>query len=193
MTNLFLFAYPQDIFFTMPFKWADEKIVTLGDAIDKRYRAQGWQVGFVTYDNWGIAARLPRSASDLHITDGQEVYDDKKEGVIKRIFDDQPAWPTPERIIAKLPRVQKLRVGGFHEGSCVEMIAKAAYDSGIDTMVDEALTNLYLAIKPEDNFDANSFPGFDRCRTFRDDLMFKYFQERREGKPWLYDWSKHPQ
>jgi hypothetical protein len=59
-------------------------------------------------------------------------------------------------------------------------------------MVDEALTNLYLAIKPEDNFDATSFPGFDRCRTFRDDLMFKYFQKSREGKPWLYDWSKHP-
>jgi hypothetical protein len=85
MTNLFLFAYPQDIFFEIPFRWPDAKLVELSHVIDQRYRSQGWQVCFVTYDNWGIAAKLPCSASDLHITDCQEVYVDKKEGVIKRL------------------------------------------------------------------------------------------------------------
>lgn len=191
MTKLFLFAYPQEIFFNIPFRWPDEKIESLNDAIETRYRSQGWQVGFLTYDNWSIDARIKVSEKDLRITDGQTVYDDKKAGVIRRTSDNQPAWPNPAVIIDKFPKISQLNVGGFHEGSCTDIIAKEAYGRGINTLVDEELTNLFLAYKPGELQVTGQFPQADRCKGFRDDLLMEYFLERRAGKPWLYDWSTY--
>jgi hypothetical protein len=190
--KLFLFCYPHDIFFEHPIRWSSQDIERLDTVINVRYRQQGWKIGYVTYNNWNPITQLTRTKEDLLIKDGQDVYHDKKTGSIKRISTDELAWPTPKAIVSQLPTVADLRVGGFHEGSCVDMIAEEAYRSDIKTLVDEEVTDLFRIIKPEDALNPASFPGMDRCRQFRNSaVIMEHFLEQRAGKPWNYDWSTY--
>lgn len=89
-------------------------------------------------------------------------------------------------ILNQLNGTSVLRVAGFHLWDCVERLAKRAYEKGIETLVDEDLTELFsFRMLLDDNFDPAKYPTFNP-RESCDEESFRMFMESRKDKPWLW-------
>jgi len=196
--KLFIFAYPHPVFFDNPpsSKWSSCEIDKLNEAIEIRYRDDGFRVGFVVYNNLPIDPRIDYRAEDLVISDGQDVTIHHNKGEIRRNSDNELAYTPAAYVAKKIPQNSILRIGGFHLNDCVEKISSAAYGLGHDVIVDEELTELYKILRPKDNFNPTTYPSVNRLRYFLDEasdpFLLKYFLKSRTLKPWLYNWREHP-
>lgn len=101
----------------------------------------------------------------------------------KTHISDPPVYPDSDIILAKLGN--PLRIGGFHMWDCVEKVAQRAYEKGIDTLVDEDLTEFFAFLIKRDSFAIDRYPSYDPRKYF-DTVDFEFFMRARRGKPWLW-------
>ena len=142
----------------------------LNQAINLRYRQKGFAINYAVFGNREVSKII------------QIVNEDR---VIKTRLNFSPTQEELESesyrdsILDELGEVDILRVAGFHLWDCVDKLAKRAYERGIQTLVDEDLTELFKwqsnsRIYPQ--FKIDSYPS---CPPTDDPLGI------REEKPWL--------
>lgn len=153
----------------------------LNTAINLRYRQNEFQVNFAVFSNAPI--------SDIvQIAEGDKIIDvglDFKAHQTKQPNGKHP-YPNPDFIVNQLTPADKLVVAGFHKWDCVNRIAGRTFRRGIDTLVDEDLTeNLgYLVFKKEIVLE---FPNsYDQSANVRKiPHLYSQAKELRKKKPWF--------
>jgi hypothetical protein len=101
-------------------------------------------------------------------------------------------YPDPKNILKNISGpIEDLKVGGFHQGDCVDRFAACAYYEGIPTLVDEDTTDHYFIFRRKrkgiPDFREFTLVGFgligkrDKPSSPRYELMTII----RKTKPWL--------
>jgi len=134
---IFLYPIPEIINAELQYK---EKIkesyqIALNKCIDLRYRKQGFIINYAIFDDTSISSVIKLQKSDKIIKVGL----DFKTHITKQPNGKYPS-PNQNYILNQLGEIKIIRIGGFHKQDCVEKLAKRAYEKGIDTLVDEDLT-----------------------------------------------------
>ncbi len=167
MKKVFLYLYPIKEFTNM-FLFHDDKLYDewnvprplpiLNATIDKRYRQKGYQVVFALYPDRELYGIEPQNGDKIIYTDipfsEASAYDEngnKKENFI-------PKYPNERFLIEQLEPVDELVVGGYHVMDCVKRVAEVALQSGISTLVDLDLTDLFFNVyKQKEYFDMENY------------------------------------
>jgi hypothetical protein len=152
--------------------------LTLNACIDKRYRQQGYNVFFALLDGTRISDVVDIKQNDKIIYVGMDAKTHRTQRQ-----DGSYLYPDNDRILVQLGNVWKLTVSGFHMWDCVEKVAKAAHDKGIDTLVDEDLTEFLVHNINNPNFVLNKYQMADLSKLNESEK--RAFLKAREGKPWL--------
>ncbi|MBP3635423.1 MAG: hypothetical protein J6J17_03080 [Bacilli bacterium] len=167
MKKVFLYLYPIEEFTKMFLfhndslydEWGIERpLPILNNTINRRYREKGYQVVFALYpdrDLYGIQKKDEDRIIYTDISfDEASAYDAK--GNQKKDF--VPKYPNEKLLIEQLGYVDELVVGGYHVMDCVKRVAEFALQSGINTLVDIDLTDLFFNVYGhKDYFDMDSY------------------------------------
>ena len=167
MKKVFLYLYPIKEFTRMFLfhndrlydEWGVERPLTiLNDTINRRYREKGYQVVFALYPDKELYGIQQKDEDKIIYTDipfsEASAYDEN--GNEKKDF--IPKYPNERLLIEQLGSVDELVVGGYHAMDCVKRVAEIALQSGIDTLVDLDLTDLFFNVyKQNDYFDMENY------------------------------------
>ena len=156
----------------------------LNQVIAARYRAKGYQVGWLFFSDPGepLLADLTRTSEHIRIEAEDSVF------ACGVSFDDHVAnktYPDLDPIVARLPRpIEYLVLGGFHQNDCVDKVASAAHSKGIPTFVDEDTTEFFFTS------GSRKIPLVRRRFTLRgfgvtNPTFVGLILEQRKDKPWF--------
>jgi len=151
----------------------------LNQAIDMRYRQQGFGINYVIFDRHPISEVITLQPNDRIIEAGIDFETHRTKGP-----DGEHPYPSPDYILDQLTGLRMLRVAGFHLWDCVEKLAKRAYERGVDVLVDEDLTEVLPGALTLSGFQVASYPSYDP--RAQGDLMYEFFMNARKDKPWLW-------
>lgn len=167
MNKVFLYLYPIEEY-TKVFLLNDNELYEewnikrplpiLNEAIQKRYRENGYQIVFVLYPDKKIYGVDLKKDDKIIYTDilfsensATDEHNKEKKGFI-------PKYPSERMIIDQLGNIDNLVVGGYHFSDCVKRVAEWALNSGIDTLVDLDLTDLFFSLyKKKDYFKIEEY------------------------------------
>ena len=152
---------------------------SLNSAVDLRYRQQGFGINYVIFDGHSLSDVIEIQPSDKIIEAGI----DFKTHTAKQPNGEYP-YPNPEIVLDQLPRLRTIRIGGFHLWDCVEKTARAAYERGLDVLVDEELTEVLASLMSLPDFAVDHFPSYNPRKD--EDFWFDLFMNARKNKPWLW-------
>lgn len=183
----FVFLYPIPEYFNAEIErwgwWAGDGFKEkysrmLNQCINARYRQKGFEICYAIFDNHKISDIVNLQPDDKIIPVGIDFK--------THTTSDPVVYPNPDVLIAKLGN--PLRVAGFHMWDCVEKVAQRAYEKGIDTLVDEDLTEFFaFKVGWQDSFAIDKYPSYDPRKKYEDDERgFELFMQARRGKPWLW-------
>jgi hypothetical protein len=151
----------------------------LNACIDARYRQKGFQISYA------ILKKSP--ISDLvEIRDSDQIIEFSMDSKTHRTEKPNGEYDYPDfnEVLYNLKSPTKLRIGGFHIWDCVDKLAKLSYEKGLDTLVDEDLTDLLIwRLLTNKDFEVSSYPSFNP-REIPD--FFEDFMEARKKRPWLH-------
>ena len=161
MGKVFLYLYPIKEFTNM-FLFHDVNLYDelntprplsiLNDTIDKRYRKKGYQVVFALYPDKELYGIEKHDGDKIIYTDipflEASAYDEN--GNEKK--NCTPKYPNEISLIKQLGSVDELVVGGYHAMDCVKRVAEIALQSGISTLVDLDLTDLFFNVYKQNNY-----------------------------------------
>ena len=147
--------------------------------IDLRYRKKGFEINYAIFDGHEISNVINLQTSDRII----EVGMDFKTHTTKQPDGTYP-YPDNDFILNQLGNIQTLRVAGFHMWDCVGKLAGRAYERGLETLVDEDLTEFFTFLIKDGNLQIDKFPSYNPIKHGKS--MFNDFMEARKGKPWLW-------
>jgi hypothetical protein len=150
----------------------------LNDCIDARYRKKGFGISYLTFNNSPISYIIELQKSDKVIENGVDF-----KTFTKPKPDGSYPYPNSDHILDQLGEISELRVAGFHMWDCVERVAKRAYQRGLDTLVDEDLTEFFIARLRDSRFDVEKYPT---CNPRVSPEFFEVFMNARKGIPWLW-------
>lgn len=150
----------------------------LNQCIDLRYRRNGFGINYAVFDGSPVSGIIELRESDKIIQVGM----DFKTHTTKQPNGEFP-YPDQNHILNQLNGVTKIRIAGFHMWDCVERLAKAAYEIGINTLVDEDLTEFLAFRINEPDFKLDKYPTYDARNR---NPMFDEFLRARREKPWLW-------
>ncbi|MFZ1971139.1 MAG: hypothetical protein WAU65_03105 [Candidatus Nanoarchaeia archaeon] len=150
----------------------------LNDCIDARYRKNGFGINYLTFDNSPISDIIELQKSDKIIENGVDF-----KTFTKPKPDGSYPYPDSDYILDQLEKISELRVAGFHMWDCVERVAKRAYQRGLDTLVDEDLTEFFIGRLKDPKFDVKKYPTYDPKESPE---LFDLFIKARAGRPWLF-------
>ena len=172
MTKVFLYLYPIKEFVS-PFvprvssnhdKLNDYEIgkifEVLNDVIDKRYRKKGYKVVFVLYPDKNIYGVELKSNDIVIKTD--ITFNDVKSNY---------KYPNEKYLIQQIGTVDELVVAGYHVMDCVKRVAKIALASGIDTLVDIDLTDLFFNLYKRKEYFNEEIYDSERFKTYMINMM----------------------
>ena len=184
MKKVFLYLYPIKEFTNM-FLLSDDKLYDewnvgrplpiLNETIDKRYRQKGYQIVFVLYPDKELYGIEQKNGDRIIYTDipfsEASAYDEN--GNEKQNF--IPKYPNEKFLVDQLGSVDELVVGGYHAMDCVKRVAEFALQSGINTLVDLDLTDLFFNVyKEKEFFDMENYSP----ETFKKNMI------ARRGNYW---------
>ncbi len=187
----FLFMYPidkiLDVEISLKHDLARDCLKTMNECIDRRYRQKGFKINYAVFDDLKVSEGINVKDSDRIIRVGMtsgEHYTDKQ-------------YPKPNYTFIELENPTKLVVAGFHMWDCVERFAKAAYNKGIDTLVDEDLTEFFFSkMERKDQDFLNNLDKYPTYNPYTDPMASEGhihdFMEARKDNPWLWqNYSKN--
>ena len=167
MKKAFLYLYPIKEYTSM-FLFHDDKLYEewnvpkplpiLNETINKRYREKGYQIIFALYLDKEIYGVEPKKEDVIIYTDVTfcEASACDESGNEKKDF--IPKYPSERHLLQQIGPIDELVVGGYHAMDCVKRVAEFALKSGINTLVDLDLTDLFFNVyKQQDYFDIESY------------------------------------
>ena len=193
MQKVFLYLYPIKEFTNM-FLFHDDKLYDewnvprplpiLNATIDKRYREKGYQVVFALYLDRELYGIEQKDRDKIIYTDipfsEASAYDEN--GNEKKNF--IPKYPNERFLIEQLEPVDELVVGGYHVMDCVKRVAEVALQSGINTLVDLDLTDLFFNLyKQNDYFDMENYSP----EKFKMNMISRHGNEYTEFEERLFN------
>lgn len=152
---------------------------SLNASIDQRYRQNDFGINFVIFDGHTTSDVVDIRPTDRVIEAGVDFATH-----IKKQPDGSHIYPDPGRVLDVLTGVTELRVGGFHLWDCVEKTTIAAYERGIDVLVDEDLTEIFGLVMRRSSFRPDTYPTFKPRSMGK--VEFELFMMPRKGRPWLW-------
>ncbi len=157
---------------------------TLNTCIDERYRQQGFSINYVLFDESPVSDLVVLQPADRLINVGFSLK------TLQTKYANGKSLNPNDRILDQLGSVEMLRIGGFHIWDCVDKLARGAYERGINTLVDEDLTEFLTTHINEGGFRTDKFPNCnpEKLRKFGKDVLQMFIQVRRE-RPWM--WQYH--
>ena len=159
----------------------DKYSEVINSCIDARYRQKGYNIFFAILDNCSVSNMITVHKSDRVIRVGMD-------SATHRSKNNEGIYPYPdnENILQKLGNMSSLVVTGFHMWDCVEKLAQAAHAHGINTLVDEDLTEFFRFRFQEPFFRVDTYPTFNPyLDPSFDESSINAFLSARKDKPWL--------
>ena len=186
---VFLYPIPEIIDFEIKnHGWSEESGIdesrqkyktAVNKCIDARYRQKGFGINYAVFDESSISDIIELQASDRIIKVGL----DFKTHTTKQP-NGENLYPDQDYILNQLNWTKILRIAGFHMWDCVERLAKRAHERGLDTLVDEDLTEFFTRRFRNPDFKIEVYPTYNPRKNH--DSMFDMFMEARKEKPWLW-------
>ncbi|MEK6906499.1 MAG: hypothetical protein AABW81_02665 [Nanoarchaeota archaeon] len=181
----FLFMYPIEEYFNVEIKnrsygfnkeyYVERVKKKLNKCIDLRYRQKGFQINYALFNDTKISKIIELKESDNVVRNGLNFERHIKEKI----------YPDENFIINQLNNPSKLIISGFHMWDCVEKVAKRAYKSGFDVLVDEDLTEFFFSRIKERNFILNEYIPYKKRNLDKNSWLMKEILKIREETPWL--------
>jgi len=150
----------------------------LNKCIDARYRQNGFGINYVVFNQSPVSDIVMLQQSDNVI----EVELDFKTHTTKQP-NEEFLYPNQDYILNQLNKTKIIRIAGFHMWDCVEKLAKRAYEIGLDTLVDEDLTEFFAWRLNDPDFKIDKYPTYNARKNHG---LFGMFMDARKGKPWLW-------
>lgn len=193
MKKVFLYLYPIKEFTNMFLfhndklydEWnIDRPLPILNETIDKRYREKGYQIVFALYPDRELYGIEQKNGDKIIYTDipfsEASAYDEK--GNEKKNF--IPKYPNERLLIEQLGDIDELVVGGYHFKDCVKRVAEVALQSGINTLVDLDLTDLFFNVyKQKDYFNMENYSP----ERFKSNMINRFGDEDTEFEERLFN------
>jgi hypothetical protein len=154
----------------------------LKECIHLRYKSKGFSVNYALFDDTPLHQAFNPNDGIIRVGMTFEEHTTPKDGKYN--------YPDENRIIKPLLNSSELVVAGFHLGDCVDRVAKAAHNKGINTLVDEELTELFGYLKEFPSFHKERFPSIipnERWNEIEEIIQY------RKNRPWLYQFTKESQ
>ena len=165
MSKVFLYLYPVKEYFFLVHEDAyyeltgkEKPLPILNEAIDRRYRKKGYQVVFALFPDRVLYGVEQKDGDKVIYTDisFSEVIGSGENVNTKVNF--VPKYPSESHLINQLGAIDELVIGGFHASDCVKRVAEYALNSGIPTLVDLDLTDMFFGrYNQKDYFDIDSY------------------------------------
>ncbi|MCK4669997.1 MAG: hypothetical protein KAT43_02245 [Nanoarchaeota archaeon] len=186
----YLFAYPIREYFdeeieSSSFDYRGGNATKLMGIINARYRNYGYGINWLFFGKPDDTS-VPDTESASSIMDIREEDGILVAGVKFRPEFRESQYPNPYFILDQLPSHKILVLGGFHWQDCVDRIAKASYERGIDTFVDEDTTDKFFYRE-----GIQDIPLIRTVWTLRElngempDEDYEFAVEFRKNKPWV--------
>ncbi len=152
---------------------------TLNRCIDVRYRQKGFDINYALFNGHEISDVIEIQPLDKIIEVGLDF-----ETHTKKQLDGKYPYPNQDYILNQLNNGGIIRIAGFHMWDCVEKLAKRAYEIGLDTLVDEDLTEFFPGRLRDSDFRVDRYPTYNPRKD--SDSGYELFMEARKNKPWLW-------
>lgn len=165
MKKVFLYLYPIEEY-TKMFLFGDDRLYDkyitnnplqiLNKCIQKRYRANGYQIVFALYPDRNIFGVTPEENDKIIYTN--VTFDEASACDSKGNINLTPKYPNEHLLLEQLGDINELVVGGYHATDCVKRVGETALTMGINTIVDLELTDLFFSLyKQEDYFNIEEY------------------------------------
>jgi hypothetical protein len=155
----------------------------IGRIIDHRYRKKGYGINWLMFDSRPNSSKPNLNALTPYV--GARPEDHYLcAGVTWDLYASYKVYADSDFVLAQLPEIEELVIGGFHLQDCVEGLARYAHNKGIEVRVDEDTTNGFFsrtAISGEIPLE------MDKLDFYRmlPDWMAKHAVEYSKARPWL--------
>ncbi len=187
----FLFLYPVNEYFEICLQQCQRDFTKnhynherINDIIDARYRQKGYAIHWLLFSAAGdskkpdlstISNCIKTSKKDIFLTAGVS-FEEHAKG---------KKYPDPAFILAQIPNLTELALGGFHQWDCVDRLAEYAHQNNMPTFVDEDTTELFFVRTSL----CGPIPLVRETLTLEDlginKQMMKFAKEARKNKPWF--------
>lgn len=188
MSKVFLYLYPIEEYskaFYLGNEYYDENNIkrpfdVLNEAIQKRYRDNGFQIAFALYPDKEIYGILPQQGDKVIYTDIPFTKASGYSSDSSSKSKDEIVYPNEQMLINQLGDVEELAIGGYHAQDCVKRVGEVALTNGINTIVDLDMTDLFFNLYRQDNyFDIESYNP-ERFKNYMLGKLNKYGDEFAE-------------
>jgi hypothetical protein len=153
--------------------------IRLNSCIDLRYRKNGFIINYAIFDGHNISDLINLKSNDKIIRVGL----DFKTHTTKQ-SNGEFLYPNQDFILDQLGNIKVIRIAGFHLWDCVDKLAKRAHERGLETLIDEDLTELFSFRVKDKNFVLEKYPGYPIPKdVFKS--SFEEFIRIRKERPWL--------
>ena len=157
----FIFLYPQpDIFdFELGGRSDDFKRrykQALNHTVDLRYRQKGFSINYAILDDSQVSEVIDLQEEDSVLKVGMDSKTHRTEREDRTYL-----YPDQDFILEQFGKISVLRVAGFHAYSCCEKLAKRSHERGIDSLIDEELTQFFSMEFERPTFKPDTYPSIN--------------------------------